>query len=112
MNLTASSLPNSTSEATLIDPETTPSRTVAVPALVAAKIRFETTLYQYIPVKNDHGQVMTDLFLLKVTDFYFDESVLNPDTFHIDINRLNPIARLSGPHYGLVGKQMTRQRPK
>lgn len=112
MNQTAASLPADKSEVGLIQAATQPSQTVKVPSLVDAKVRFETTLYQNVPIKNYEDHTVTDLFILEITDFYYDESVLDTTTMHIDPVALDPVGRLSGPNYTNLGEVTHLTRPK
>lgn len=112
MNKTAATLPSDQSELELDDFLTQPSHTVDVVSLIGPKVRFETTLYQTVPIKNRADRIVSDLFILEVTDFYFDESVLDVNTMHIDANALDPIGRLAGPNYAGLGEQTTLIRPK
>lgn len=112
MNQTAASLPSDQSELKLTQLETTPSRTISVPALTAPKVRFETTLYQYVPITGNDNQVLTDLFILEVTDFYFADDVLDTNTLHVDAKQLDPLARLAGPTYGTVTGLFDLKRPQ
>jgi len=111
MNQTAASLPRGQSELNLTHLDLTPSKTISVPALTAPKVRFETTLYQYVPVTGDNAQVLSDLFILEVTDFYFADDVLDPKTFHVNATRLGPLARLAGSTYGTVDDLFEMKRP-
>ncbi len=52
MNQTAARLAPDQSELTLIDLPLIPSTEIQVPGLQAARIRFETSLYQYVPIRN------------------------------------------------------------
>ena len=91
---------------TLID-----SQSVKVPGIKEALIRFETTLYQHIPVKDEQGKVITDLFLLKVSDYHFDESVFDSEREYILPDKLYPIARLAGMEYSTIGEIFSLARP-
>ncbi|MFC6254414.1 flavin reductase family protein [Secundilactobacillus hailunensis] len=111
MNKTAASLPADQSELDLTSLTTTPSRTISVPALTAPKVRFETNLYQYVPITDKNDQIITDLFILEVTDFYFADDVLDPQSFHVNAQRLDPLARLAGATYGTVDNLFEMKRP-
>ncbi|MCH5462145.1 flavin reductase family protein [Lactobacillus sp. LC28-10] len=111
MNQTAASLPRDQSELDLTQLATTPSQTISVPALVAPKVRFETTLYQYVPITDNQAQVQSDLFILEVNDFYFADEVLDTQTFHVDAAKLDPLARLAGSVYGTVDGLFEMKRP-
>ncbi|GAF39648.1 hypothetical protein FC83_GL000811 [Agrilactobacillus composti DSM 18527 = JCM 14202] len=112
MNQTAATLAPNASEAALIDAPLTASQSIEVPGLAEVKIRFETSVFEYVPLKNANQAVMTDLFILKVSDFYFDQSVFNPDNKHIRTEVLQPIGRLAGPNYVQVDHTFKMIRPR
>ena len=103
MNRTSAPLPPDQSEIdqtqlTLID-----SLSVKVPSIAEAKIRFEGILHQYIPVKNEKDEV--------VTDFFFDEAVFDQEKEYILTDKLNPVARLAGNQYATLDEEFTIVRP-
>lgn len=111
MNHTSAPLPPDQSEIdqtqlTLID-----SLSVKVPSIAEAKIRFEGVLHQYIPVKNDKNEVVTDFFFIRVTDFFFDEAVFDQEKEYILTDKLNPVARLAGNQYATLDEEFTIVRP-
>ena len=112
MNQTAARLAPDQSELTLIDLPLIPSTEIQVPGLQAARIRFETSLYQYVPIRNAAGIIMTDLFILEIRQFHFAEAVLDLPTLHVNPTDLAPIARLAGPNYAELGRTFTLRRPK
>lgn len=111
MNKTAAPLPSDKSELDRTNLTLINSSTVEVPGIQEAKIRFETTLHQHVPVKDEEGTIVTDLFLLKITDYYFDESVFDKEKEYILPEALNPTARLSGNTYAEMGELFTYIRP-
>lgn len=112
MNQTAARLAPDQSELTLIDLPLIPSTEIQVPGLQAARIRFETILYQYVPIRDAAGIIMTDLFILEIRQFHFAETVLDLPTLHVNTTALAPIARLAGPNYAELGRTFTLRRPK
>ncbi|MGB7366135.1 flavin reductase family protein [Carnobacterium jeotgali] len=111
MNRTSAPLPPDQSEIdqtqlTLID-----SLSVKVPSIAEAKIRFEGILHQYIPVKNEKDEVVTDFFFIRVTDFFFDEAVFDQEKEYILTDKLNPVARLAGNQYATLDEEFTIVRP-
>ncbi len=112
MNQTAARLAPDQSELTLIDLPLIPSTEIQVPGLQAARIRFETILYQYVPIRDAAGIIMTDLFILEIRQFHFAETVLDLSTLHVNPAALAPIARLAGPNYAELGRTFTLRRPK
>ena len=112
MNQTAASLDAKETELADTNLETVESKLVAVPGLQAAKARFEVQVYQYVPIKDAHDQIITDMFILKVVEMYFDETILNQEKNYIDAQALKPVARLAGPQYANLGKTYRITRPK
>ncbi|AMV61959.1 Nitrilotriacetate monooxygenase component B [Pediococcus damnosus] len=112
MNQTAASLDADETELANTNLEIVASKFVAVPGLQVAKVRFEVQVYQYVPIKDEHGQIITDMFILKVVEMYFDETVLNQDNHYIDAKALKPVARLAGPQYANLGETYRIMRPK
>ncbi|MDR2976805.1 MAG: flavin reductase family protein [Streptococcaceae bacterium] len=106
MNQTAAALPADESEVQKFDLTMKPSEMVDVPGIENARVRLEVKLYQHIPVGRSH------LMLLKVVNFVFaDEAVVNPENFHIDAKRLNPMARLAGNDFARLGDTIELRRP-
>lgn len=112
MNLTSASLPPHQSELELIDVSLIPSQSVKVPAIAEAKIRMETAVYQYIPVRNSAEEPVSDLFILEVSDFYFDEEIFDADTQHVLAEKFAPVARLAGNQYGHLSDITEVKRPE
>ncbi|SEO01581.1 NADH-FMN oxidoreductase RutF, flavin reductase (DIM6/NTAB) family [Amphibacillus marinus] len=110
MNATCTSLPPDQSELSLTNFTLSESKLVAPPQLNEPKIKLESILHQYVPVKNDEQVVITDLLILKVVNFCFAESVL--DRSYINTKELNPVARLAGNQYASLDKEFTLIRPK
>lgn len=96
MNQTSAPLPPDQSELdqtqlTLVD-----SLSVKVPSIAEAKIRFEGVLHQYVPIKDENDKIITDFFFIRVTDFFFDETIFDQEKEYILTDKLNPVARLAG----------------
>ena len=105
-NQTAAQLPAETSELGVSDFTTIPSSTVAVPGLKEAKVRFETKLYQHVPITQG-SQV--DLLLLQVTAYHIDESIYQDGK--IDPKGLQAVSRLAGNTYATIGEMFDIKRP-
>ncbi len=112
MNATAASLPHNQSELDLIDLPLVDSKSVSVPGLRDAKIRFETKLYDYKLLKDRDEHPVADFFFLEVTDMYFDEALMDPVKKYIDYHAFNPVARLAGPNYATLGPDFELKRPR
>lgn len=111
MNQTAASLQPDQSEISINQLETTTSKSVSVPAIKAAPIRMEARVHQYVPVKNHNDQIITDLFIVEITDFYFDEAVFDQENEYILPEVFNPIARLAGNTYAHIDGLFDLKRP-
>lgn len=112
MNATAASLPAEESELRLIPATLAESITVRVPAIKEALIRFEAVLYQYVPVKDPDGEIISDLFILEIKDYFFDETVFDSEKEYVLAEKLKPVSRLAGNFYGTLGNTFEEIRPK
>ncbi|MFC6171591.1 flavin reductase family protein [Loigolactobacillus jiayinensis] len=112
MNATAATLPPTESEVRAADLKLVNSQSVAVPGLAAAKIRFETTVYQHLLVPDHSGTPMADLFVLRVSDFYFASDVFDATHGYILPAALQPVARLAGAEYAELGATYQLARPQ
>ncbi|MGM0218389.1 flavin reductase family protein [Enterococcus sp. AZ126] len=102
MNQTAASLAHDQSEIILNKIDTTSSKSVKVPGITAAPIRMEARLHQYVPVKNHDDQIITDLFIVEITDFYFDDNLFDQEKEYVLSEVFKPIARLAGNTYAHI----------
>ena len=107
MNQTAARLSAEISEAEVFSLDLEASKTVKVPSLTASKVRFETRLYHHVPLQNEGH-----LVLLEVLNFSFADEVLDEENFHVDIDALQPIARLAGNDYAKLGERFSIARPE
>lgn len=112
MNETAASLPADKGELTdshltLID-----SRSIQTPAIEEAPIRMETKVHQHIEIKDHEEQIISDLFILEVLDYYFSEEVFDEAKEYILPEKLSPIARLAGDSYSHINNIVDIKRPK
>lgn len=81
---------------------------INVPAIKEAKVRFECKLHQIVQLGNkDNG---SDLIIGEIVMYHIDEEVYFEDS-KIDANQLNPVARLAGNDYSLLGQIFTVNRP-
>ncbi|ALS01663.1 hypothetical protein ATZ33_09855 [Enterococcus silesiacus] len=111
MNQTAASLQPDKSEITVNEIETIASKSVTVPGIKAAPIRMEARLHQYVPVKNHEEQIITDLFIVEITDFYFDKQLFDLENEYILPEVFQPIARLAGNTYAHIDHLFDLKRP-
>ena len=108
MSDTAINLPSDTSEVDYFKLETVASHSVKVPGLKNARIRLEATLHQHIELENNG--FINDFFLLKVTDIHLAHSVFDEGKNYILVDKLEPVARLSGNDYAKLGDIFTINR--
>ncbi|WP_148249174.1 flavin reductase family protein [Enterococcus faecium] len=111
VNKTAANLPNEESELYLTDLTLTDSVIISVPALTEAKVRFETSLYEHVEIRNKN-KVTADLFLLEVQKYHLNETVYDDKTGRIDSRKLNAVSRLAGNDYAAIGEIFTIARPE
>ena len=112
MNETAANLKADESELDRTNLHLIPSTRVKTPGIKEAKIRMEVTVYDYHPVKDRDGKIVTDFFFLEVTDFHFDEAVFDVEKEYISVEALQPVARLAGPYYATLDDVYRKDRPQ
>jgi flavin reductase (DIM6/NTAB) family NADH-FMN oxidoreductase RutF len=112
MNKTAASLPHDISEVEEFHLETTESSTVDVQGLLHAPVRFEVKLVDSKKIFDEENGFISELFILKVTDYYVDEKIFDETRFHIDNKKYGPVARLAGNNYASLGHIFELTRPQ
>ena len=112
MNETAANLKADESELDRTNLHLIPSTRVKTPGIKEAKIRMEVTVYDYHPIKDRAGKIVTDFFFLEVTDFHFDEAVFDVEKEYISVEALQPVARLAGPYYATLDDVYRKDRPQ
>lgn len=112
MNVTAAKVPSEVSEFTLADIEPVESKTVTVPGVADSLIRLEVKVYQYIPIRDRDDRVITDMFILEITDYHLDSSVYDEEKGYIIYEALDPVARLAGNLYTDITEPYIMERPE
>ena len=107
-NQTAALLSHEESELERTNFETVDSVEVSVKGLKQSKVRFEAVLYDDIVIEKD-GQSISDLLLLEVKYYHFDERIYNDG--YINKEELNVVSRLAGNDYAEIGHTFTIERP-
>ncbi|MCD8795116.1 flavin reductase family protein [Mammaliicoccus sciuri] len=107
-NQTAALLSHEESELERTNFETVDSVEVSVKGLKQSKVRFEAVLYDDIVIEKD-GQPISDLLLLEVKYYHFDERIYNDG--YINKDELNAVSRLAGNDYAEIGHTFTIERP-
>ncbi len=107
-NQTAAMLSHEESELERTNFEIVDSVEVSVKGLKQSKVRFEAVLYDDIVIEKD-GQPISDLLLLEVKYYHFDERIY--DDGYINKEELNAVSRLAGNDYAEIGHTFTIERP-
>lgn len=111
MNQTSASLPADESELAKTSLTLVDSQEVTVPAILDAPIRFEVRLHQHIPVKDHNDTIISDLFILEVLNYHFEENLFDPENEYIDPLTFDPLARLAGATYSHIAGTLDLERP-
>lgn len=112
MNQSSASLPPDESELAHSNLTLINSQEVAVPAIQEAPIHFEVQLHQYVPVKDNAENIISDLFILEVLNYYFKEEIFDQAQEYIDPLKFDPLARLAGNTYSHIARTLDKKRPK
>ncbi|MFV8804885.1 flavin reductase family protein [Aerococcus urinaeequi] len=112
MNATAAKVSADVSELTLADIQAVNSKTVSPPGVADALIRLEVKVYQYIPIRDREDCIITDMFILEITDYHLDESVYDEGKGYVLYEALDPVARLAGNLYTDITKPYVLERPE
>ncbi|RTX70913.1 flavin reductase family protein [Mammaliicoccus sciuri] len=107
-NQTAAMLSHEESELERTNFEIVDSVEVSVKGLKQSKVRFEAVLYDDIVIEKD-GQPISDLLLLEVKYYHFDERIY--DDGYINKEELKAVSRLAGNDYAEIGHTFTIERP-
>lgn len=105
VNQTAARLSAELSEIDQFSIELEPSKQIRVPSIKNSKIRFETELYKHISLENNGH-----LVLLRIVNFVIADELID-ENFHLNTDRLSPVARLAGNQYAKLGEIFEINRP-
>lgn len=111
MNQTAATLSANQSELDMLAVKTSPSVTYSLPTIDAAPIKLEVKLSQSLPIEKDQ-QIISELFILEVLNYQFDDTVFDSENEYILTDNLHPISRLAGNNYAHTSNIFSLQRPK
>jgi flavin reductase (DIM6/NTAB) family NADH-FMN oxidoreductase RutF len=106
MNITSTDWPEDVDEIDMAKLAVIPSDLVRPPRIAAAPIALEGKLLQSVPV----AQTGYTLALIRIVRFHIEQNVLRPNGT-VDPGKLNPVARLGGSEYALLGDFFTMARP-
>jgi flavin reductase (DIM6/NTAB) family NADH-FMN oxidoreductase RutF len=109
VNETAAELEMEESELTKTQLNLISSDKVTVPAVKEAKIRFECILEQAVQLGDTDGEISCDLLIGKIGCYHIEQALYQKG--RIDAQALQPVARLAGNTYSLLGKTFDLKRP-
>ncbi|EHB3620504.1 flavin reductase family protein [Listeria monocytogenes] len=81
------------------------------PKISEANIVLTSKLEQIIPIKNDAGEVVSDLILARILTYDFADEVFDSEHHYILPEKLAPVARLAGNDYTKLGDIFRIERP-
>ena len=110
VNQTSASLPYGESELDNSSLTLRPSEIVAVPSVKQAKVTFEVTFEDHQVYGNEKG-TGTDVFIGRVVNIVIDDDLIDENNY-VDFEKLNPVGRLSGTNYSVLGEHFSLERPK
>ena len=108
-NKTSASLDSNESELDISGFTLVDSEVVKVPGINQTKVRFETSLYQSIIIRNKDTTPTADVLFLKIMHYHIDEAIYEDG--YIDSFKLDAVSRLAGNEYAKIGKRFTVKRP-
>ncbi|WP_187986304.1 flavin reductase family protein [Listeria marthii] len=111
MNKTAARLARDVSEIDKTNLHLEPVQDMKTPKISEAKIVLTAKLEQIIPIKNDAGEVVSDLILARIVTYDFADDVFDPEHQYILPEKLAPVARLAGNDYAKMGEIFRIERP-
>ncbi|MBC2121562.1 flavin reductase family protein [Listeria marthii] len=111
MNKTAARLARDVSEIDKTNLHLEPVQGMKTPKISEAKIVLTAKLEQIIPIKNDAGEVVSDLILARIVTYDFADDVFDPEHQYILPEKLAPVARLAGNDYAKMGEIFQIERP-
>ena len=109
INETSARLPYNTSEIEKANLTLVDSTNVLVPGIKESKVKFECSLVERFEIK-DGDIVVSDLVIGRVIGYHFDEDII--DNYRTDPVKLDPISRLAGSNYSMLGEIFSLKRPK
>lgn len=105
MNICSTDFPTGVNELERAGLSTAPSVKVRPPRIVEAPVQLEGRVMQIIDVGDRHHVVLGEILW-----FHFHNGIVN-ERYYVDVQRLNPIGRLSGPNYSRVREVFQMDRP-
>jgi len=103
VNKSAVKFETNVSEVEVLDLPLVTSYKVATPSLADSLIRFECTLNKIVELPTN------DMFIFDVVNLFIDDTVIKDGI--VDIKALNPLSRIGGNFYTLVGDVIQKPHP-
>lgn len=103
VNKSAYKFETNLSEVEVLDLPTIPSDVVATPSLEGTLVRMECKLNKVVDLPTN------DMFILDVVNLVIDDSIIKDGI--VDIKALNPVSRIGGNFYTLVGDVIQKPHP-
>ena len=111
LNSSAATLNHGNSEVTMQNLETVPFDGFSLPRLKRCQIALACTLYRVDEIGNvPHAVIYGEIKSMYVNDSILDLS--NPDRLVIDPKKLDPLGRLGGSFYSVLGEVLGAPRPE
>lgn len=110
LNQTAANLGPEESEVEAAGLTTVRSEVVRVPGLSEAAIRMECVLERLISLGGTNEQPACDLLIGRIVRFHVEEDIYDKSG-HIEALKLQPVSRLAGNNYALLGETFDLERP-
>ncbi|MBZ6526747.1 flavin reductase family protein [Aerococcaceae bacterium DSM 111021] len=110
-NKTSATLPADESELKVSNFNLVESNIIGTPGIREAAVRYETTLYNAMEIKNSEELIVADLIVLEVVGFHLAGKIYDEETGYIIADKLKPVSRLAGADYAKLGDQFDLIRP-
>ncbi len=109
-NQAAASLPPDLSEVELTGLTPVASEAISVPGIKEARIRMECKLEQAISLGGSDSEPACDMIIGRVVRFHFEHGVY--ENGNIISEKLQPVSRMAGSNYAVLGEQFALERPQ
>ncbi len=111
LNASSAELPAGVSELAASGLSTAPFGDFPLPRLADCRVAYGCRLFQLVEL----GPLPQALILGRVEQVYIDDAIVEQGEggrFRVDAHRLDPISRLGGDEYGLLGEVVALPRPR
>src|SRR5690554_6821841 len=109
-NQAAASLPSDVSEVEFAGLTPIASETIHVPGIKEAKIRMECKLEHAISLGGSASEPACDMIIGRVVRFHLANDIY--ENGNIISEKLQPVSRMAGINYAIVGEQFALERPE